>query len=55
MKKKLKPFNEIIQVCPKCGKVDVFLNDGHTCDKGFQDFRKFELYGNETPEKIKDE
>ncbi len=27
----LKPFNEVIQVCPVCGKVDVYLHDGHSC------------------------
>jgi hypothetical protein len=29
---KLKPFTlKEIQVCPVCGKVDVYLNDGHNC------------------------
>lgn len=27
----LKPFNAVIQICPDCGKVDVYLNDGHNC------------------------
>jgi len=30
-KEELKPFNAVIQVCPYCGKVDVYLNDGHEC------------------------
>lgn len=30
-KKYLKPFNSVIQVCPCCGKVDVYKNDGHSC------------------------
>ncbi len=32
-KKDLKPLNTVIQVCPECGKMDVYLNDGHSCDK----------------------
>jgi hypothetical protein len=31
-KSALKPFNSVIQVCPKCRKVDVYLNDGHVCE-----------------------
>ena len=27
----LKPFNSVIQVCPVCGKVDVYKDDGHDC------------------------
>ena len=27
----LKPFNGKIQVCPVCGKVDVYKDDGHNC------------------------
>ena len=30
-KEELKPYNSVIQVCPDCGKVDVCLNDGHSC------------------------
>lgn len=30
-KKDLKPFNSVIQMCPECGKIDVYLNDGHSC------------------------
>jgi hypothetical protein len=30
-KKDLKPYNAVIQVCPTCGKIDVYLNDGHSC------------------------
>ena len=29
----LKPLNAIIQVCQKCGKVDVYKNDGHYCHR----------------------
>ena len=36
-KKDLKPLNEVIKVCPDCGKVDVYLNDKHSCDREFQD------------------
>lgn len=32
MKKKLKPLNNVIQICPDCGKVDVYEGDGHDCD-----------------------
>ena len=27
----LEPFNAVIQVCPQCGKVDVYKDDGHDC------------------------
>jgi hypothetical protein len=41
MNTKLKPLNKVIQVCPTCGKVDVYLGDGHSCqyeiDKQNQD------------------
>lgn len=37
MKKELEPFNEVIQVCPKCSKVDVYKDDGHTCDIGYRE------------------
>ena len=30
--KKLKPFSSVIQVCPRCEKIDVSLNDNHDCD-----------------------
>lgn len=30
-KKDLLPFNSVIQVCPECGKVDVYKDDGHSC------------------------
>ena len=32
-KKDLKPFNSIIQVCPVCGKVDAYQDDGHSCEE----------------------
>ena len=31
-KKDLKPFNAVIQVCPDCRKIDVYLNDRHKCN-----------------------
>ena len=31
----LKPLNEVIQVCPNCGKIDVYRNDGHSCRDQF--------------------
>lgn len=31
-KKDLKPFGSLIQVCPECGKIDVYLDDGHDCE-----------------------
>ena len=40
MKKKLKKLNSIIQVCPDCGKVDAYKDDGHTCDYEYQEYRK---------------
>ena len=27
----LLPMNAIIQICPICGKVDVYKNDNHDC------------------------
>ena len=36
MNKKLKPLNAVIQVCPDCGKVDAYLNDGHDCEQEAQ-------------------
>jgi len=35
-KRKLKPFNAIIQVCPVCGQVDVYKDDNHDCGQHFQ-------------------
>ena len=40
MEKELKEFNSVIQVCPKCGKVDVYKDDGHECDRDFQEYRE---------------
>lgn len=39
-KNKLKPFNAVIQKCPDCGKLDVYLNDGHTCDSEYENERQ---------------
>ena len=38
-KEELKEFNSEIQICPDCDKIDVYKNDGHTCDKKFQEAR----------------
>ena len=27
----LKPLNSLIQICPRCGKVDVYRGDNHDC------------------------
>jgi hypothetical protein len=27
----MKPFNAVIQICPNCGKVDAYQDDGHDC------------------------
>ena len=40
----LKPYSAIIQTCPDCGKVDVYLNDGHTCDKEIQAEKQNKIY-----------
>ena len=29
----LKSYNPIIQVCPDCGKVDVYKDDNHECNR----------------------
>ena len=44
-KKDLKPYNEIIQICSECGKVDVYFNDNHRCDVEFQQALNEELMG----------
>ena len=28
----LKELNAVIQVCPKCGKIDVYKGDNHFCN-----------------------
>lgn len=40
----LKPLNSVIQVCPVCGKIDVYKDDGHECDKEFQEQRRRNTY-----------
>jgi len=30
--KELKPLNDIIQICPICGKIDAYKDDGHNCN-----------------------
>ena len=45
LKPKLKPFNlEEIQVCPICGKVDIYLNDKHSCESEKQRQENLEHY-----------
>ena len=34
----LSAFNAVIQVCPKCGKIDVYKNDGHICDYAHEQY-----------------
>lgn len=43
-KEDLLPLNEVIQVCPECGKVDVYKNDGHSCLQHIQNERAQEYY-----------
>jgi len=31
-KNDLLPLGPVIQICPDCGKVDVYKNDGHECN-----------------------
>jgi len=31
-KKDLLPFNAVIQICPECHKIDVYKDDGHSCE-----------------------
>ena len=40
LSEKLKPLNRIIQVCPDCGKIDAYKDDGHTCDREWQEQRQ---------------
>jgi hypothetical protein len=40
MKRELEPLNSRIQVCPKCRKVDVYKDDGHTCDAEYEAARQ---------------
>lgn len=36
-KEELKPFNAVIQICPDCGKIDVYKDDGHKCSRKLQE------------------
>jgi hypothetical protein len=40
MVKELEQFNSVIQKCPDCGKNDAYKDDGHICDKDFQEQRE---------------
>ena len=42
-KSKLKPYNAVIQVCPDCGKIDVYKDDNHECDAEYQNDRQENL------------
>jgi len=42
-KKDLLPYNEVVQVCPECGKLDASLNDEHDCDAEYQEERENNL------------
>ena len=42
-KKDLLPYNAAIQVCPECGKLDVYLNDGHICDAEYEEERELNM------------
>lgn len=44
-KDELKPLNSVIQVCPNCGKIDVYKDDGHECDRNLQEQRNRDTYG----------
>lgn len=43
----LEELSEVIQMCPKCGKIDVYKNDGHDCsavDKAERENRNDQYY-----------
>lgn len=40
MNRQLEPFNAVIQICPDCGRVDVYKDDGHTCDREYEENRQ---------------
>ena len=42
-KKELKEFGPVIQICPSCGKMDVYKNDWHYCDRSYQERRSYEI------------
>ena len=39
----LKPLNAVIQVCPRCYKIDVYRGDGHVCDREAEERRQIDL------------
>ena len=43
-KKELKELNAEIQVCPNCGKIDAYKDDGHTCDREWREAREENLW-----------
>ncbi len=43
-KKQLKKINSVIQICPICGKVDVYKNDNHDCIQSAQNQINQEYY-----------
>jgi len=43
-KNELKELNSVIQQCPYCGKVDAYKNDGHSCNRAYQQIENGEYY-----------
>lgn len=43
-KSELKPLNAVIQICPDCGMIDVYKNDGHECDADVQEQRRRSIW-----------
>ena len=46
MEKEFKELNSVIQVCPYCGKLDVYKDDGHKCDREWQTQRSNDFMDN---------
>ncbi len=42
-KEDLGPFNGVIQVCPDCGKLDVYYGDNHPCNREMEQERQHNL------------
>ena len=45
--KELTELNAKIQICPICGKIDVYKNDGHICSTELQEQIYYEDMKNE--------
>lgn len=39
-KSKFKPYNNVIQVCPNCGQIDVSEGHEDECDPEFKQYRR---------------